>query len=88
MSERTRDLLWLHFEKLLSQGVFVEFSPSTAQLHQKARELSDRHTAKLGTRSLDLLHVAAAILMNVESFYTFDERQRQAAVSEGLTVFP
>jgi hypothetical protein len=31
-------------------------------LHHKARQLSDRYTPTLGTRSLDLLHVAAALV--------------------------
>lgn len=82
------DLLWEHFEAMLAEGVFVEMSPSTTALHQKARELSDRYTPNLATRSLDLLHVAAAILLKAEAFYTFDDRQGLAAVGEGLVVVP
>jgi len=43
---------------------------------------------KLGTRSLDLMHAAAALLLGSETFLSFDERQRKAAKSEGLKVKP
>ncbi len=53
-----------------------------------ARDLSDRHAAKTGCRTLDLLHVAVALSLGVKTFVTFDERQRSVASSEGLTVRP
>jgi predicted nucleic acid-binding protein len=40
-----------------------------------ADELSEKHTAVLGVRSLDLLHVAAAVSLNVKTFLTCDGRQ-------------
>ena len=48
--------------------------------------LSDCYTPRLATRSLDLLHVAAATLLGAKVFYSFDERQRKAAAGEGLKV--
>jgi predicted nucleic acid-binding protein len=42
----------------------------------------------LGTRSLDLLHVAAALALEAKVFLSFDDRQRKAAASEGLQVKP
>jgi predicted nucleic acid-binding protein len=80
--------LWQLLENMLGAGIFIEATPPTAALYEKALELSDRHTPTVATRSLDLLHVAAAALLGVSAFYTFDERQRQAAVAEGLAVFP
>jgi len=53
-----------------------------------ARDLSDRHAAKIGCRTLDLLHVAVALSLGVKTFVTFDERQRAVAKFEGLTVKP
>lgn len=55
---------------------------------EKALALSRRHTAKLGARTLDLLHVAAAIVLKPDVFYTFDERQRRLALAERLRVLP
>lgn len=53
-----------------------------------ARRLSRRYTAKVGARSLDILHVASAMLLRPDVFYSFDERQRKLATSEGLSVRP
>jgi predicted nucleic acid-binding protein len=53
-----------------------------------AQRLSRRHTAKVGTRSLDIIHVASAMLLRPDVFYSFDERQRKLATAEGLTVRP
>ena len=54
----------------------------------KSFELADRHSARLGTRSLDLMHVAAALLLKADVFFSFDERQRKSAKAEGLKVKP
>ena len=72
----------------IAEGVFVEVVPSGADLYREAAELSDRYTPTLATRSLDLLHVAAAALLGAKVFYSFDERQRKAAAGEGLKVKP
>ena len=50
----------------------------------RAAELSRQHTPKLGTRSLDVLHVACALEMKRRHFLSFDERQQQLASSAGL----
>jgi len=47
-------------------------------------ELARRHCARLGTRSLDSLHVASALGLKAERFWTFDERQRRLVDLEGL----
>ncbi len=67
----------------LARGVFYAVGvPAT--LFEHARTLSRKHTAVLGTRTLDILHVAAALTLAAESFYTFDRRQAQLARAEGL----
>jgi predicted nucleic acid-binding protein len=50
----------------------------------RAAELSERHTPRLGTRSLDVLHVASALELKLGHFLTFDARQQQLAKSVGL----
>ena len=50
----------------------------------RAAELSQRHTPKLGTRSLEVLHVACALEMKLGHFLTFDIRQQRLAASAGL----
>jgi predicted nucleic acid-binding protein len=47
-------------------------------------DLARRHGAKLGVRTLDSLHVACALELQAERFWTFDERQAKLAKAEGL----
>lgn len=47
-------------------------------------ELARRHGPKLGMRTLDSLHVACALELKAERFWTFDERQAKLARAEGL----
>lgn len=51
----------------------------------EAAELSRLHTAKLLTRSLDLLHVAAARAARCSRFVSADDRQLALAKASGLT---
>jgi predicted nucleic acid-binding protein len=50
----------------------------------RAAELSQTYTAKLGTRSLDVLHVACALELKSRFFLTFDERQQKLCSAVGL----
>ncbi len=52
----------------------------------RAAELSRIHSPKLGTRSLDVLHVACALELGTRFFVTFDERQQKLARAVGLKV--
>ncbi len=72
----------------LAKGVFIILPVPATTLYPKAIELADRHSATLGTRSLDLMHVATALILEADLFLSFDERQRKAAEAEGLTVEP
>ena len=51
---------------------------------QVADELGEKHTAALGVRSLDLLHVAAAVTLGAKKFLTCDARQLALARAAGL----
>jgi len=83
-----RDALWQDVEADIASGFLVPTPVAADELHHQARQLSDRYTPTLGTRSLDLLHVAAALVLQAKVFFSFDDRQRKAAASEGLKVKP
>src|SRR5262249_28617602 len=51
---------------------------------RRATDLSRAHTAGLGCRTLDILHVAAALELGMRRFVTFDDRQRRLARIAGL----
>ena len=60
----------------------------TAAVPEKAfeqcAELARVHGPKLGIRTLDSLHIACAVELRAERFWTFDERQAKLAKAEGL----
>jgi predicted nucleic acid-binding protein len=76
------------FYRDVENGVFLITPIASAALFARAMELADRHSSRFGTRSLDLLHVAAALLSDADTFLSFDERQRKVAKAEGLKVKP
>jgi predicted nucleic acid-binding protein len=53
---------------------------------KRAGDLSRQHTHVFGTRSLDVLHVASALELNLARFATFDARQQKLARAVGLKV--
>ena len=53
-----------------------------------AAQIAARHTHTIGSRSLDVLHTAAASRLDTDEFWSFDARQRTLATALGLTVRP
>jgi predicted nucleic acid-binding protein len=53
---------------------------------QRAVGISRAHSARLGFRTLDVLHVATALELGLRSIVTFDRRQQQLARDVGLRV--
>ena len=49
-------------------------------------DLGRRYGPKLGIRTLDSLHVACALELNVKRFWSFDDRQKKLAKAAGLDV--
>jgi len=47
-------------------------------------DLARRHGPMLGVRTLGSLHVACALELKAERFWTFDERQAKLAKAQGL----
>ena len=68
----------INFEKDLQDGLF-QLRALPERAFERARQLSQQTTAKLGTRTADLLHVAAALELGVDCLYSFDRQQRKLA---------
>ena len=75
------------FNADLKAGTFLSV-PVPPLAWDTALKLSRLHTPKLGTRSLDILHVATALAIKASAFATFDQNQAQLARLAGLTVRP
>ena len=67
-----------------SSGVLFRPELNWFDVFRKAESLSGSHSSVLGCRSLDLLHVASAVLLKSRDFLTFDERQSALAQKAGL----
>jgi predicted nucleic acid-binding protein len=68
----------------LDQQRLVAVSLDLDQVFAGAGELSRLHSAKFVTRSLDLLHVAAAHAARCTTFVSADDRQLRLASAVGL----
>lgn len=70
----------------LASGILQHSDPPLAAVMTEAERLSASHSEKLGTRSLDILHVAAALVSGAGVFITFDHRQAKLAKAAGMKV--
>ncbi len=76
------------FEQDIGAGRWQRPNHIVSAVEQKAEELSASHAAMLGCRTLDIIHVAAALVIGAKEFVTFDGRQGALARQAGLTVKP
>jgi predicted nucleic acid-binding protein len=83
ISRREADRLEQRFQQHLDRKVWVEVALPENALG-RCIQLARRHGAKLGLRTLDTLHVATALELKAERFWTFDERQMKLAAAEAL----
>lgn len=72
----------------IDAGRLVRPRYDLAEVFLRAERLSAKHSGDTGTRSLDLLHVAAALECRCTEFASFDQRQRKTATLAGLKVIP
>jgi predicted nucleic acid-binding protein len=77
---------WDHLQQDVADGVWELPAYDLGQAFSQAETLSRRHAANLGTRSLDILHVATALVLDVPAFITADSRQAKLAKAAGLRV--
>lgn len=76
------------FEEDIATGRWRMPAYERSIVEQKAEALSRRHTAGLGCRTLDIIHVAVAMVLGATPFVTFDLRQKKLAAICGLAVEP
>lgn len=73
------------FDDRLLRGQYVVADIDRDRLTTDVRVLS-MHTQTVGSRTLDVVHVAIAHQLQVNAFITFDDRQRALARTAGLAV--
>lgn len=74
---------WTRFERDRANSIWIQVDLPN-RLWETSIDLAHRHGPTLGVRTLDSLHVACALELNAERFWTFDERQAKLAEAVGL----
>jgi len=59
-------------------------APLPENAFELCADLARRYGPKFGMRTLDTLHVASALELKAERFWTFDERQAKLAKAQGM----
>lgn len=67
----------------LAEGRLKHETPDSREAFRLAEQLSEQHTEALGAASVDLWHVATAVLLRADTFWTFDEDQHALAKAIG-----
>ncbi|MBK1832079.1 PIN domain-containing protein [Verrucomicrobiaceae bacterium R5-34] len=71
-------------EELVSSRRLEVIEPDWGRVFERGRGLSLAHTKECKARSLDILHVACAMDLQIREFWSFDDRQRKLAEFAGL----
>lgn len=79
-----RDASLNHLRADQMAGYFQTADPPHLSVILETERLSATYSERLGTRSLDILHVAIAIALGSKRFLSFDPRQLKLARSAGL----
>jgi len=88
IDQTLHDTIIREIETDKAEGILHPAELNQIKLYEKARELSRKHTSALACRSLDILHVASALVLKANSFASFDFRQRKLAAVAHLTLVP
>jgi len=72
------------FKEDLEEGRYIQADLLWRAALKRAGDLSRMYTPSLGCRSLDVLHVASALELELKNFLTFDGRQQKLAKAAGL----
>jgi predicted nucleic acid-binding protein len=86
IGDETRDAALAALDDDFGQGRYRQADLLWRATLKRAAELSRAHTPTIGCRSLDVLHVASAVELELKRFVTFDVRQQQLAKAAGLKV--
>ena len=76
------------FRSDIDSGRLARFPYDLAGIFSTAERPSHKHSATIGARSMDLLHIAAALEAGCTHFASFDKRQRECAALEGFAIHP
>ena len=88
ITEADRHAAFHRIDEGLHNGLLIHTPVVWTDVFRRADELSAKHAASAGQRTIDLLHVAIALEAGAKTFLSFDQRQRKLAKAAGLKVKP
>ena len=88
MTAQDRRAAFRQIDEDVRDGLLVHTPVNWTDVFRCADELSEKHAATDGQRTIDLLHVALALESGAQIFLSFDKRQRRLAKAAGLKVQP
>ena len=88
ISKQEQHAAFLQIEEDLREGMLLHAAVNWTNVFRLADELSAKHAAADGQRTIDLLHVAIALECGAKTSFSFDNRQRRLAKAAGLKVKP
>jgi predicted nucleic acid-binding protein len=74
------------FKKHEEQGIFFRPQLDWTDIFEISFNLSLNFTRTIGSRSLDILHIASALSIKAGKFLTFDDRQARLASLAGIKI--
>lgn len=79
-------LIISRFEEHEKKGIYYRPQLDWSATFTHAIDLSKKHSANIGSRSLDILHVASALSISADRFLTLDDRQSKLAALAGMKI--
>lgn len=86
LNETEAELILSRLTEHKQRGIYHQPLINWHEVMSRGIALSIRHTPGLGSRSLDIVHIALALSFRAKRFLTFDERQSRLAAAVGLQV--
>ena len=86
LSDEEVRIIFEKFSQHEKMGVIHRPLINWSDVFTRSTDLSKNHTHSIGSRSLDILHVALALSLSATRFLTFDEKQSQLALAAGLRI--
>lgn len=84
MAEGAAEKALKTFNEHERRGVFYRPQVDWADVFARALNLSKDQTERMGSRALDIIHVALSLAIGADRVFTFDEKQSQLASAAGL----
>ena len=74
------------FDRHEKKGIFYRAPMNWPDIFSLSLKMSKSHTPTTGVRALDIMHVAVALSMQADRFFTFDKQQSQLAATAGFQI--